>query len=148
MARKKLKDVIEDLALPKDTVITIYDRDMAREKIWQVAMSRPVTIMEWFYGVGIIDQPEPEPEQKKPTKPKRKTHVSKGPDPYRGQHRDDGRGNRTGEPIRKKLTVDQVKEIKKIIDTTKRANKDLAREFGVSRETISHIRRGIRWAEV
>ncbi|MEY3013062.1 MAG: hypothetical protein RIT45_1797 [Pseudomonadota bacterium] len=149
----------------KDTVVTMLSEEMTSERIWRVAMTRPVTPMEWFFGISEDGVPvedvvlpgeatpkkTPKPKKtRKQSKPRgeQDQHVPKGPDPYRGQHRDDGRGNRTGKRIRKKLTVDQVKEIKQIIGTTSRSNKDIAKEYGVSRETISHIRRGLRWAEV
>ncbi|MCB9739499.1 MAG: hypothetical protein H6747_09545 [Deltaproteobacteria bacterium] len=147
--KKDLKQHIEDMALTKDVEVTVHDKKMAKRLVEE---PKGLTIWELFYGPGFAAQVQQaqakqSPKARKP-RGEQDQHVSKGPDPYKGQHRDDGRGNRTGKPIRKKLTVDQVKEIKRITSTTSRPNKDIAREFGVSRETISHIRRGIRWAEV
>lgn len=142
MAKKKLRDVIEDLALPKDMVVTLLDRHLAREKIWQVAMQRPVDEWEWLYGLGIIDQPEPEP------KAKRKKHVSKGADKYKGQTRRDGRGNRSGKPIIRKLSDRDVVEIRWLCNHTDRTSGEIAKHYGVERESVSHIRDDLRHTKV
>jgi hypothetical protein len=47
-----------------------------------------------------------------------------------------------------KLTVERVKVIQQLFQFEDIKDSDIAGVFGVSRESINHIRHGIRWADV
>ena len=145
-----LIDYAEQIPGGKPVVVTMMSRGMA--KTWIEEHSEPIREMDlWEFLFGIVaepDEPEPEPEAqpKKPRSP-RDRHIPSEPDPYRGMSVRDGRGNRTGVAVRRKLSDDDVREIRWLCSAG-RSNIWIAEKYDVSRESISHIRRGLRHRRV
>jgi len=143
----------EIIALAKETTgctvprkLVVLDRDESRRWIEQRAKLRK-ELMVWDDGVDIDALMDAVFEDGEPTTRKpRTTHISTGPGRTGSQK--DGRGNRTGRKIRRKLTATEAGQIKWLCFNTDRANMDIANEFGVSRETVSHVRHGRRWGWV